>query len=149
MTSYLEKISRDKRFKELNFGLYRDDGLAVHGRLPGKIETIRKELHVLFKQHGLKILMEGKSTTRVDFLDITLDLAKEKFLPYRKPNDVPLYIHVGSNFKAAAPEYQRALDASGHKYNLKRTTANPNETPRNPVGEGETLYGSTHHIMPQ
>ena len=69
----------------------------MHGRLPGKIEDIRKGLHQLFRQHGLKILMEGKSTTRVDFLDITLDLAKDKFLPYRKPNDVPLYIHVGSN----------------------------------------------------
>ena len=100
---FLEKIRKDKRFKDLNFGIYRDDGLAVHGRLPGKIEDIRKGLHQLFRQHGLKILMDGKSTTRVDFLDITLDLAKDKFLPYRKPNDVPLYIHVGSNHPQRHP----------------------------------------------
>ena len=35
------------------------------------------------------------------------------------------------DFKAAVPDYQRALDASGHKYTLKRTT--PNQTPRNPT----------------
>ena len=34
---------------------------------------------------------------RVDFLDVTLDLHTEQFRPYRKPNDVPLYIHKHSN----------------------------------------------------
>ena len=32
-----------------------------------------------------------------DFLDIYLDLENDKFCPYRKPNDTPLYVHCESN----------------------------------------------------
>ena len=35
--------------------------------------------------------------TRVNFLNVTLDINTEKYWPYRKPNDVPLYIHKDSN----------------------------------------------------
>ena len=32
-----------------------------------------------------------------DFLDIYLDLENDKYYPYRKPNDTPLYVHRESN----------------------------------------------------
>ena len=32
-----------------------------------------------------------------DFLDINLELDNDKFYPYRKPNDTPLYVHRESN----------------------------------------------------
>ena len=35
--------------------------------------------------------------TRVNFLDITLDLEKELFKPYRKPGDKPQYVNSMSN----------------------------------------------------
>ena len=34
---------------------------------------------------------------QVDFLDVTFDRSKEKFKPYRKPNDRPVYVNTGSN----------------------------------------------------
>ena len=46
-------------FPELNCGLYRDDGLAEHRRIPGRrMEAIRQGLHELFKRHGLKITID-------------------------------------------------------------------------------------------
>ena len=37
------------------------------------------------------------NTKAVNFLDVTLDLGTESHKPYRKPNDRPLYVHVGAN----------------------------------------------------
>ena len=135
------------RFPELNFGLYRDDGLATYGRMPAKkADKIRKDLHALFGQHELRITVEIGTTT-CNFLDVTLDLQEDTHAPYRKPNDTPLYVHVDSNhppnvikeipnsintrlnnissnrqaFEDAAPAYQQALDKSGHKHTLTYT----------------------------
>ena len=68
---------------ELNFGLYRDDGLGCHrARMPvSKMEKIRKDLFELFKKHGLKITIEPPNLTQVNFLDVTLDLEREIFKP--------------------------------------------------------------------
>ena len=130
------------RCPELNFGLYRDDGLAVHNRIPNrKLDRIRKDLHALFGEHNLRITVETDKTT-TDFLDVTLDLTENTHAPYRKPNDTPLYVHVDSNhppsvikqipksinarlskiscnketFDRAAPAYQKALENSGHNH---------------------------------
>ena len=48
---------------EVKFGLYRDDGLGYHSaRLPrGRMEQIRKQLHALFRRHGLKITIENQT----------------------------------------------------------------------------------------
>ena len=132
------------KFPELNFGLYRDDGLATYGRMPARrVDKIRKDLHALFGQHELRITVETGTTT-CNFLDVTLDLKENTHAPYRKPNDTPLYVHVDSNhppnvikqiphsinarlnsissskqtFDEAAPAYQQALDKSGHKHTL-------------------------------
>ena len=76
----------------------------------------------------------------VNFLDITLDLTREEFRPYMKPNAEPTYVHADSNhppgiiknipksinnrisklssnkeiFDASKPNYQEALVASGY-----------------------------------
>ena len=46
--------------------------------------------------------MVSKKTTKsnllqIDFLDITINLIKGKYWPYRKPGDIPLYINANSN----------------------------------------------------
>ena len=146
-------------FPEMNFGLYRDDGLASHGHIPGpKLDRIRKDLHSLFEKHGLKITIDTKLHS-VHFLDVTLDLQKESYAPYKKPNDTTLYIHKDSNhppaiikqvpkiindrlnnissneevFKEASNTYQKALDQSGYKHTLKyEKKTNNNGTEQSP-----------------
>ena len=78
-------------------GLYRDDGLAVvQGYSGPQMDRLRKKVIDVFKQHGFQITISvGLKST--DFLDILLDLENEKFYPYKKPNDTPLYVHRGSN----------------------------------------------------
>ena len=92
---------------------------------------------------------------QVDFLDITINLRKEKFWPYRKPNDSLLYINAGSNlpgsivkqllkmietrvsnisfnseeFEKAKPAFQDALRKSGHTTSL---SYKPTQQQRNP-----------------
>ena len=140
---------------EVKFGLYRDDGLGYHSaRLPrGRMEQIRKQLHALFKRYGLTITIEKPDLTSVNFLDVTLDLEKGIFKPYKKPNDQPLYVHKLSNhppcvtraipksinkrlssisstakeFDQAKGEYQAALKHSGYNYNLEFEEPRPKQ----------------------
>ena len=80
-----------------NNGLYRDDGLAILNNTPGSAtERTKKKLIKLFKDNGLKIVVESR-LTQTDFLDVTFNLKSRKFWLYRKPNDQPLYIDMQSN----------------------------------------------------
>ena len=158
-------------FPSLDFGLYRDDGLAVHSRLPKReLEGTRQRLKDLFAKHGLCITFENPNGAKaVNFLDVTLDLTKETYRPYRKPNDHPLYVHVDSNhppsvikqiplginkrlasissnndvFARSVPEYQKALKESGYKHELKMPDA-ASTGPRNSKGSNrkkrEVMY---------
>ena len=73
-----------------NMELYRDDGLGIFKNRSGpEVERKKKELVKIFKNNGLSIT--------ADFLDITFDLVKESYQPYKKPNDDPLYINIKSN----------------------------------------------------
>ena len=139
----------------INFGLYRDDGLAMYSKktTPPNIDKIRKKLHSLFGEHGLRITVQH-SMNSVDFLDVTLDIKKESFAPYRKPNDTPMYINVDSNhppnvikhvpetisnrlntissskadFYQASDDYQIALQKSNFKHTLTyKKETNPRE----------------------
>ena len=84
------------------FGLYRDDGLAVVKNLSDQCtDNIRKRLVELFKTENLDITVETNLKI-TDFLDITLNLNTEKFYPYRKPNDTPLYVNKKSNHPLAS-----------------------------------------------
>ena len=94
---FLLKEVRDK-FPDLDYGLYRDDGLANHRRIGGKkLDEIRKGLQQLFRSHGLRITIEPPNLTIVNFLDVKLSLETGTFCPYRKPNDEPKYVNAKSN----------------------------------------------------
>ena len=83
----LSKVKNIPGLNQSNTGLY---GLILLEKCPGpKRERIIKDLHQLFKSHGLKITIA--STGQVaDFLDVTLDLSDGTYKPYRKPNDTPV-----------------------------------------------------------
>ena len=109
----------------------------------------------MFKDVGFKITIEANLKI-VNFLDVTLNLNTGKYYPFRKPNDLPLYINSKSNhppniiknlpdainqrlsdishdedvFNQAAPLYQDALRSSGYDYELKYAER-PNRKKRN------------------
>ena len=135
-----------KKFPELNFGLYRDDGLAAHKKMAGRrLEKTKQKLEKMFeKEFGLEITIE-MNLSQVDFLDVTLILTTQDFKPYKKPNDTPLYVNTQSNhpptvlsqipeginarlstisskeehFDNAKQIYQKALKESGHTHELQ------------------------------
>ena len=77
--------------------MYRDDVFEViTDANDPKLDRIRKRITDLLKQEGLSITIET-NLSATDFLDVTFDLAANKYFPYRKPNDKPLYINANSN----------------------------------------------------
>ena len=135
-------------------GLYRDDGLAVVQNLSGpQQDKLRKEITQVFKNEGLQITIEI-NLKKVDFLDVQFDLLNNKYFPYKKPNDTPLYVNKSSNhppsilkqipsmtakrlsnlscneeeFKKVVPEYEEVLKTSGYDEKLKYK---PNQMRRN------------------
>ena len=87
-----------QEFPQLDFGLYRDDGVGAMTITP-KPEQVRteKKLKAAFKKHfGLTITCDTGLNT-INSLDVTFNMKNETYAPYRKPNDVPLYIHRESN----------------------------------------------------
>ena len=98
----------------------------------------------IFKRNSLQITIEANKKF-VDFLDITLDLRKEIYKPYKKPNSNLTYIHKQSNhppsiiknlpksitkrlstnsknaqiFNEACPAYTEALKKNGYNTNLQ------------------------------
>ena len=78
------------------FGLYRDDGLGITNAPPRQVELIKKDLCNIFSEHGLKITIKANQKI-VNFLDVTLNLSNGTYMPYTKPNNIPLYIHKKSN----------------------------------------------------
>ena len=84
-------------FQNNTFGLYRDDGLAVIKGLSGlEIERLKKHVVKTFKDCGLNITIETNVHT-VNYLDGTFYLQKDTYLPYRKPDNPPVYINNCSN----------------------------------------------------
>ena len=88
----------DQRFNNnKHTGLYRDDGLAAFRNMgPRTAEKMKKEIKEVFNQAGLRITIETNQKV-VNYLDITLNLLTEKYYPYRKPENTPLYINARSN----------------------------------------------------
>lgn len=147
-------LSQLTQIPEIDIGLYRDDGLAVLNQTPQKIENVKKEICRIFANNNLRITIEANKKT-VNFLDVTLDLTTERFKPYSKPANTPLYVHSKSNhppnilrnipeainkrlseissdenaFNEAAPPYQEALRKSGYAHTLKFNPA-PQRPPK-------------------
>ena len=140
-----------------NVGLYRDDGLAVIPNANGpQMDRLRKQIIKLFKDEGLSITIETNLSV-TDFLDVTFDLPRNKFYPYRKMNDKPLYVNGNSNhpesitkqlpkminrriselscceadFITAKPTYEAALNECGHKFPMKYEDTKLNTRRRN------------------
>ena len=136
---YLLSLLTEK-FGQNEVGLYRDDGLGAKASSARQADRMRKEIIKIFKDNDLEITVEIL-LPQTDFLDVVLDLPSGKHWPYRKPNNVPLYIHKRSNhppqilknlpaainkrvsslscnsevFEAAKPDYEEALSKSGFK----------------------------------
>ena len=71
-------------FQNNTFGLHRDDGLAVIKGLPGpEIERLKKSVVKTFKDYELNITIEA-NLHKANYLDVTFDLRKDTYLPYRK-----------------------------------------------------------------
>ena len=123
---------------------YRDDWLGYSRLTSRQTDLIKKKIKAVFDRHGLKIDIEVNKNI-VDYLDVTLDMKKETYQPFTKPNHVPIYVHKLSNhppsvlknipqsvndrlcklssskelFDAASPQYQESLKQSGYKYKLE------------------------------
>ena len=127
-------------FGKGSIGLYRDDGLAVSkGKSGSEMERTKKTLTKQYSDLGLRITIQTNLSI-ANFLDVTFNLKTGKHYPYRKPNDIPLYIDKRSNhpppvisnipagisrrltdvssdkecFDRAAPLYNNALASSGY-----------------------------------
>ena len=141
--SKLEKI-----FPKSNFGLYRDDGLALLRNLNRQqFDKVRKKIIGVFKDIGFSLEIET-NLKEVDFLDVSLNLSNGTYHPYKKPNARLLSIHSLSNHlpnsitqipnsiqerlsKNSSEncekitekcEYKDVLKKSGYKVDLKYTT---------------------------
>ena len=84
-------------FPNINFGLYRDDGLGNYTSMPGPTtERTRKAIIKIFKKNGLNITID-MNMIQSNFLDVSLNIETGQYKPYRKPNNIPLYINKKSN----------------------------------------------------
>ena len=78
-------------------GLYRDDGLLILRNVNGQqIDRMCKNIIKTFKDIGFAIDVETNLKI-VDFLDTTFNLNNGTYRPYKKPNDLLLYINKSSN----------------------------------------------------
>ena len=152
-----------------NVGLYKDDGLAAINSCSGPaLERTRKNIITLFQKEGLNITTE-MNPVETDFFDVTFNLATEKYFPYCKPNNDPLYINAKSNhpptiiidlrkminkclsdlsynedeFKRAKPLYENAPKESGYKVEMKHETSE-NANNRN---KQRKIIWFTHHSV--
>ena len=122
-----------------------------------QIDQLRRKIIKIFKEIGFKIGIETNLEI-VDFLDITFNLINGSYKPYKKPNDVLLYINKNSNhppqiikelpkiinnrlsrnssnsdvFNLSKEEYKTALKNSGYKnIDFKYIAENKNDSRRN------------------
>ena len=117
-----------------------------------KVERIKKSLCKIFEENGLKVTIEAH-LDEVNFLKVTLNLPRNSFAPFTKPNNTIKYVHSQSNhppnilknipiaiklssneeaFKNAKPQYQEALKNSGYKHELKYEKAIQENTAHKP-----------------
>ena len=145
-----------QKLKNVDIGLYRDDGLGVTGKMSGPDqERMNKEIIQIFKNYGLRITIQA-GLDQVNFLDVTLDIRSGKFWPYSKPNNLPLYINKDSNhppsiikqlpsmiekrisdlscnkeeFEKAKEGYNKALEESGYAANIMYSKKQPTKKQR-------------------
>ena len=80
-----------------NIGLYRDDGLGIIEQTSGTHrERLKKKIIKAFNTIGFKITIDIGSTSS-DFLDVSLNLLRNHYQVYSKPNTKLIYINKKSN----------------------------------------------------
>ena len=80
-----------------NVGLYRDDGLGIFRNLSRPdIERKKKDIIKMFKSFGLSVTVTT-NVASANYIDVNIDLTKDIYKPYRKPNDELVYIDRHSN----------------------------------------------------
>ena len=87
-----EKVKKRKKLCDGRFERYK----FMFPLMRTSVERTKKSIIQLFNDNGLKITI-CMNLVQVDFLDITMNLENDKFWPYRKPNNEPLYINKLSN----------------------------------------------------
>ena len=128
----------------VNAGCFRDDGLLVTKARPQQVEQQKKLLCDMFARHGLGIETSANMKV-IDFLDVIFDLNQNRYKPFMKPGDTPVYVSnksdhpkkvlgnvpVGVNkrlsvissdremFMAAATPFQNALKEAGYDHILE------------------------------
>ena len=94
--SYILNLLGNILVKDL-VGLYRADGLAIVRNLSGpEFERKRNAIIKLFTECGLNITMQTNLKI-VNFLDIEMNLEIGTCRPYRKPDNMHVYINRKSN----------------------------------------------------
>ena len=94
----LNKLS--KLLGNENMGLYRDDRVpAIKTASDPILDKMRENIITPFKEEGPTITYDT-SLTETDFVDVTFSLERSKFFPFKKPNNVPLYINVKANHRS-------------------------------------------------
>ena len=148
--------------------LYRDDGAIISHKTERENQLDVAVIRILFQEEDLKIIPEVNLKV-LNFLDVTLDLLRNKYRSYNQPNNNPLYVHSSSNhppnilkqipktverrisdlssseevFEREKGTYVDALKRSGYDANL----TNPAPLKRKP-GQGKS-YGLTPHFVDQ
>ena len=93
--------------------LYRDDELdaIINNANSPKFDRNRKDVTALLKEEGLSITIE-RYLIEIDILDVNFNLATEKYFPFRKANNTPLYMN------ALLITHLQSLDSKFPKSNL-------------------------------
>ena len=87
-----------------DFGLYRDDGLSILRNTSGpEADHKHKSITKVFKECELFITCEVNKKI-VDFLYVRFNLNHQRYEPYRKPNNDPVYINKHSNHPPEVPK---------------------------------------------
>ena len=126
------------------YGLYRDDGLAMISGSGPEMDRLRKDIIQLFKGMNLKVTIETNLLI-TDYLDVSFNLTDGSFTPYTKPGNNIRYISSNSNhpphikkqiprmvkdrlsllssneqiFENEAPLYRKALLEAGYNDEIK------------------------------
>ena len=96
------------------------------------MERTRKKITRVLQAEGFSITFEY-NLSRTDFLDVCYDLNEQTYIPYRKPNNTPLYIHARSNHPPLVKEHlpqmigQRISDLSCNKTAFEKAASEYNQ----------------------
>ena len=155
---YILYLHLIKLINKKGCGLYRDGRLLILQNVNGQqIDEMRKNIIKIFKDIGFAIGVETNLKI-VDFLEIRFNLNIGTYRPYKKPNNLLLYINKSSNyppqiinqlpkiineclfrnssneevFNSSKYQYKQALRDSGYTdFKLEFNKTSDNDTKRN------------------